>query len=273
MLAWRARFDARILVAIAVAAITLVGVSAPVAAAKTPPDDWATGVMTATRTMQTARAFVRIEFDGASKNGVVTDAEVDFAAAAGHGTSGPTSNPKSLEFFVLGEQSWITSKDAPFTRELPPGATYVAVPTVDLVRSGAFSLDPETFFGPLSAMLGAKKTQVTETKTGKRYTFDVDLAKAAREMPDEWRAGFDFAYSNFDPRAIKRARGRVVVDDQGRVRSATFRFKDASDRPASFAVDVRIDRYDEPVVVTPPPPDQVVDISAVPAIKAGLGLS
>lgn len=273
MLAWRARFDARILVAIAVVALALVGATAPVAAARTPPDDWATDVLTATRTMQSARALVQLEFDGESDNGVVTDGDLDFAARVGHGTSGPTSNPKSLEALMIGDQSWITSKDIPFTRELPPGVTYVALSSADLVRSGAFSLDPETIHGPLSAMLGAKKTQVTETRTGKRYTFDVDLAKAAREMPDEWRAGFDFAYSNFDPRAIKRARGRVVVDDQGRVRSATFRFKDASDRPASFAVDVRIDRYDEPVVVTPPPPDQVVDISAVPAIKAGLGLS
>ncbi len=273
MLARRARFDARI-AGLALAALALVGATAPSAAAKPAPDDWATGVMTATRSMQTARAFVRLEFDGASSNGVVTDADLDLAARVGHGTSGPTSNPKSLEFFVIGDQSWITSNDVPFTRELPPGAAFVAVPTVDLVRSGAFSLDPETIYGPLAAMLGAKSTRVTETETGKRYAFDLDLRKAAREMPDEWRAGFDFAYSNFDPRAIAKARGRVVVDDQDRVRSATFHFKDANtDRPASFTVDVRIDRYDEPVTVNAPPPDQVVDIDAVPAIKAGLGLS
>lgn len=263
----------------AIGATVVIAVLTPgVAAAKTPPEAWAKESLDATRTLKSVRGSIRLVSSGASTNGVVVDADADYANQVGHGSSGPLEEPHQLEFITNGESSWISSEESAFTDELPAGVSFVAVPTTDLERTGSISFDPETLIGALYAMLGAEDTNVAPVNGGRRYAFDVDLAQAAENLPEDWRPGFQRVYGEVSPEAIEHATGRVVVDDENRVRSAKFVFEADGDavgalQDSALRITIKLSHYDEPVTATPPPANQVVDVSAVPGIQALLGLN
>lgn len=202
-----------------------------------------------------------------------------FAESLGGTASGdlPT-DPEAWQLEAIQDGDIMYVRFPLLAKELPEGKTWIKGDAKELAAQsgsgfdqlGSFAgTDPRDTFAYLTAVSGSIETVGGETVRGAdttHYRATIDIAKVTSMLPAEQRQGLGSLDALFGQAGLGAIPLDVWLDAEQRVRKLELSFEltePGSDEQARIAMTIELYDYGEPLDVSLPPADEVVDVATL----------